>query len=130
MCCYPSAQEKREFLADMKKRRRKTFTAWRALWPNGQSPYVTSYYYRPGINHAFAMYTAQKWRGKYDSDHPLGLHCYRTAQDAEKAGWPDVIIIPAECHVDDLVVLDTVQIVMRRVTILKKDWPKKWKVMK
>jgi len=138
MCCYASKIDKHIFLADMKKRRRKTFTAWKVSPHNGKSAFgIPDYYYHPGVNYAMDCKN-KRWRGKYSIVFPRGLHCFLKRRDAvdykektppEECGTNERVI-PVQCRVDDLVVIGDGEIVMRKVTILKKDWPKKWKVQK
>jgi len=130
MCCEPGAKEKRDFLDAMKKRKRKTFTAWKLLVSDGQAA-LSSYWYHPGLNYALTA-KGKRWRGNYNGWTPRGVHCLYTKAQAQiyAAPYLDHYVIPVQCHVDDLVVMGGGQYVLRKVTILKKDWPKKWKARK
>ena len=120
-----------------KKARRKTFIAWKVVnlrRDGGLRPLhgTFDYTYKPGVNHAFTnsdrrVYrTKEKWTGRYDMEYPSGIHVYINKADAERCyshGTTSTkVMFPVTCHVDDLVRADWVQAVLRKATILRKDW--------
>lgn len=132
MCCVASAKEKRDFLIAMKRKGKKWFRAWRTSLPDGGAYFDRTYRYQPGVNYALTQ-TGKRWRGQYNYDKPRGLHAFSTRENARcYRSQPSCgeRIFPVQCHIDDLVVMGHGQIVMRKVTILKRDWPKKWKVQR
>ena len=115
MCCIANKNAKQEFLADMKLKNRKTFTAWKILMPNGHAAHV-DYQYGPGVHEA-------QIKGRYRTKRPRGIHVF-----IEKPIWYPwkEDIIPVQCNVNDFVRMDepsgSQQAVLTKVVIHKKDW--------
>ena len=117
MCCYANRQEKEDFLARMKKRRRKTFIAWKVVYSDGKSAVAFNYQYSPGVH------TSHVSENTYKTGRPRGIHVYMYRPPA---GSKYTVTIPVQCHVDDLVIMDRTvyrqEAVLIKVKIRKKDW--------
>lgn len=115
MCCMATAKAKKEFLAELGKRR--TFTAWKVLCSSGRVPNGSPVFlYRPGIN-----VDPQAPKGRYNKRRPRGLHvCKKAAFCLYPQKWERQVCVI--CHRDDIIAVGGDQIVVRKLTIRKADW--------
>ena len=127
MCCHANKQAKEDFLAEMKKKRRKTFTAWKVLHSEGLAYIIYDYHYSPGIHRV------EVTEDTYSTRKPRGIHVFMNKEFAIKYGNRSsaTSLIPVQCHVDDLVVMggdswhygfNSQEAVLSKVKITKKDW--------
>ena len=125
MCCIANKAAKEEFLKEMNKKRRKTFTAWKVVYKYGRSFYW-NYQYSPGIH------TIHVTEDTYNRLEPRGIHVYMNKERAiEFSLYFSETLIPVQCHVDDLAVMSSnncfmgsnyKEAVMTKIKILKEDW--------
>ena len=136
MCCIADKQTKVDFLKDMNKSGKKYFTAWKALRPCGGASMAfvrglgissRPFQYSPGTHKAHVT------EDTYDENNPKGIHVfiYRTTA----ARWArnfDEVLIPVQCHVDDLVIVGAdegfapqyQEAVLTKIRIRKESWVK------
>ena len=121
MCCIADKKTKEDFREKMKKKRRKTFIAWKVIYHHGQSMYGC-YKYSPGA------YTADITLNAYNVLEPRGIHVYMDYTYAKKVSTWHVsyVIIPVVCYVKDLVMIsggaENQQAVLTKIRITKKGW--------
>jgi len=138
MCCHRCVQSEKEFLTQMKRANRKTFVAYKILYPNGESLY-SSQKYHPGVN------VPNKLNKNYRTESPTGIHVYMIQScleyriekfDNQKKKWVeshislpgyDQVVVRVICHIDDIIRISShldyaQQAVLRKITIRKKDW--------
>ena len=126
MCCYANRKTKEDFLAEMKRKRRKIFTAWKVIRKDGGAIFG-NHQYCPGTH------TAEVTEDTYDKHRPQGIHVFYDRDLARYAAScvkynrlrsPNAKFIPVQCHIDDLVIMDYDEMVLRKIHIDKKRWNK------
>ena len=125
MCCHAHERTKDDFIS--RKKRGKTFVAWKVVRKDGRAIYGL-HSYCPGTH------TVEVTKDTYSELFPRGLHVYMNKGEAmaEKMGWGfiDAVLIPVRCHIDDLVMmsekhfLQFQQAVMTKIKIREEDWVK------
>ena len=122
MCCYSDLKVKKSFLAEMKKKNRKTFTAWKVVRSNGRAQYG-DYQYHPGTHKVKV--------DKYCVRNPWGIHVYMN-EDWAKTLLGGNKAVPVECNIDDIIRIGYCwkegsrkgqeQIVLHKISIKKDAW--------
>ena len=129
MCCIADKKSKDKFLAEMKKKRRKTFIAWKAVNGDEGAAIMGKHTYCPGTH------TAHVTEDTYDRMSPRGIHVFIDERHAAYyASFFNRILVPVQCSIDDLVIIsrddscysykgvNSQEAVLTKIRILKKDF--------
>ena len=130
MGCYSKQKLKEDFLAEMKRNKKKTFTAWKIVHKHGKSMFG-NYQYSPGIHKAKVS--------KYRVKSPRGIHVFMNRDGASNfIVYGTGKIFPVECNIDDVIRVGSgcnmiepknfelsnpnIQIVLSKIRIKRNEW--------
>jgi hypothetical protein len=118
MCCQSSPKAKQVLVNSFRRRGRKTFEAWKLIWPDGRSGCAHKVY-KPGQHRTTVK--------RYRMDRPRGFHVY-----LDRPSCPSHLrCVSVVCHVDDIVRVEEApspwssynqQAVLTRIHIARKAW--------